>query len=369
MSLTRGITIAASILFLFVTPAAAEQPWQGAVDALVAETMAEKHIPGLSVAIVSNGEVIFEQGYGLSNVEMEIAANANTVYPISSVSKIFAGLVAMGLVVEGKLDLDVSILQYLPQLPAEYAPITVRHLLSHTHGLKDTYHTQEWDDLPEHQIAAMTGEDIMLWNAPRPFEFQPGEDWAYSLLGYVILQRALETIEGKSYEAIVQERILDPLQMTSSVYGGTKRVIAGRHPVLYEWVEGKLVNHHVKFPDISYSAGGLNTSVVDFATFFAAIEAGDVLPQEALWEIWTPYPVVDSEMPFYGLGWMAYRRPSTGRYIVGHEGGGNAWVYYWPEEHLAVIALSNMSLARADLLPHEIADIILTWPDHQQPAN
>lgn len=94
---------------------------------------------------------------------------------------------ALFLVREGKLDLDKSVLEYLPYLPAEYAPITIRHLLSHTHGLTDFYRVSDFENLPESKKKAMSSKDLLLFNAPSKFKFKPGEGWDYSLLGYLML--------------------------------------------------------------------------------------------------------------------------------------------------------------------------------------
>jgi CubicO group peptidase (beta-lactamase class C family) len=113
-------------------------------DDVATKHMAEKHIPGLSVAIVQNGDLVFAKGYGMSSVEFDIAATADTVYPISSVSRTFAGLLAVRLQDQGLLDLDASISAFGIDLPADKQAISVRHLLQHTHGLEDFYHSDDY---------------------------------------------------------------------------------------------------------------------------------------------------------------------------------------------------------------------------------
>jgi len=351
-------------LVIFVSNAAyseaacAQEVWQEDIEEIIAGYISDKSIPGLTVAVIRDGNTQFMKAYGLSNVEMNISATPATVYPISSVSKIFAGLVAMALAEEGRLDLDASVLTYLDGLPEAYRPITIRHLLSHTHGLTDFYHSDAFDNLPEHAKHAMSAEDIIGWNAPRPYKFQPGEGWDYGLLGYVILNEIFEQVGKAPYPDLVAKYITGPLQLTSAKFGGTEVVVKGRHPVLYELAEGRLINHSIDFPAWGYTAGGLNISVEDLAKLFIAIDEGKILTAESLQEIWTPVENAATENPFYGLGWTAVRR-KNGRFLVGHEGGGNAWAYYWPEDHIAVIALSNMSGSRADRLPLDIVDRIL----------
>lgn len=104
------------------------------VSAAVASEMAAKLIPGLSLAVLQSGTLLFAQSYGLANLELTVKANEQTVYGLASVSKTFAAT-ALLLVAAGSCRLDDSIRVYLPEVPASWNPITLRHLLAHTSGL------------------------------------------------------------------------------------------------------------------------------------------------------------------------------------------------------------------------------------------
>jgi CubicO group peptidase (beta-lactamase class C family) len=338
-------------------PASAE----ARIEAIIKRTMDEKHIPGLSVTVIEKGKVRFEKSYGYSNLEARIEATPETVFSIASVSKILAGTAAMLMVEAGRLDLDKTPADYVEGLPAAAAKVTMRQLLSHTHGIEDYYRSKAFKTLPPEERAAMSRRQKLEWSLKRPFEFEPGQSWAYSLVGYALAQMVMEKIEGKVFEDIVGERIFAPLGLAQSSFGGTNRVVPGRHPVNYEWLGGELVNHVIDFPPNTFSAGGANMSVRDLAKLIIALRSGSYLAPRLRDEMWSSVGEGELEDPFYGIGWYAYET-SRGRFQVGHEGGGSSWLVYYPKEDLAVIALSNMSGARADSLPYEIARAIFAAP-------
>ncbi|MBA3354866.1 MAG: beta-lactamase family protein [Pyrinomonadaceae bacterium] len=107
------------------------------VDTYIRQQIRKYRIPGLSVAVVRRGRVVKLKGYGVANVEFDTPMDANTVYQLFSVSKIFAGVAVMKLVEEGRLTLDTPVTDIVPSLPREWRAIQIRHLLTHTSGLPE----------------------------------------------------------------------------------------------------------------------------------------------------------------------------------------------------------------------------------------
>ena len=322
-------------------------------DPVVTQHMTEKGIPGLSVAIVHASQLVFAKGYGLASVEFDLPASPETVYPISSVSRMFAGLASVRLASRGALDLDASISAYLDDVPEDKSGITVRHLLQHTHGLEDFYGSDEYSEETGLAIDESTVDEVVAWSLGRPLRFAPGSDWAYGVVGYVALGYILETVSDKSYVDLVGEEVLTPLAIRGD-FGGSERVVRGRNPVLYEMVDGELTGHVVEFPEMAWPAGGLNMSVIEMARLFAALDDDWFIGAEGKEALWANADFAGGRKSNYGLGWFSYLT-SQGRWVVGHEGGGASWVVFYPDHQLAVIALSNLSGARADSLPYEIA--------------
>jgi CubicO group peptidase (beta-lactamase class C family) len=137
-------------------------------------------------------------------------------------------------------------------------------------------------------------------------------------------------------------------------FGGSESVVANRNPVLYELVDNELSGHIVDFQKSTYAAGGFNTSVEELSKLFIALSDNDFIDGDSKRELWNNLMLENGSPANYGLGWFSYTT-SKSRWVVGHEGGGASWVIYYPDLDLAVIALSNMSGARADSLPYEIA--------------
>jgi len=323
------------------------------VDEVVAKHMAEKQIPGMSVAVVRDQHLVFSKGYGLASIEFDVKAEADTVYPISSVSRIFASVLAMRLVDAGLLNLDNSIADYLDGVPADKKAITVRHLLQHTHGLEDFYHSDAYAAETGRSTDDSSTQELVAWSLQQAPQFAPGDDWRYGVVGYVVLGQIFEKVGGSSYANLVQEHVFSALGM-SGAFGGSDIVVPGRNQMLYELIDDEVAGHVVNFNERAWPAGGLNMSVVEMAKLFIAISRDDFIDQSAKQEMWHNDTLLSGEKTNYGLGWSSYVT-SQDRWVVGHEGGGASWVIYYPDLDLAVIALSNMSGARADVLPYEIA--------------
>ena len=246
-----------------------------------------------------------------------------------------------------------SSVYFVSNVPADKQSISVRHLLQHTHGLEDFYQSDSYEIETGRSVKESTTEELVSWSLEQPLQFSPGAGWAYSLSGYVLVAQILERIGGLSYAQLVERYVFEPLDMVGT-FGGTESVVAGRNQALYELDGDDLVGHVVDFPEQVYAAAGLNLSVLEMAKLFVSLSGDEFIDREAKQELWENTELKTGDWANYGLGWFSYET-SQRRWVVGHEGGGASWVIYYPDHDLAVIALSNMSGARADILPYEIA--------------
>ena len=195
------------------------------VDAIVQQLMQRRHIPGVSVAIVKDGKVVLAKGYGLANVELGVPATADTVYQLASVTKTFTATAIMMLVAEGKLALDDRITDRLPDLPAAWQDVTVRHLLSHTSGIKSYTSVRDFYKSTRKDYARREILDLV---AKEPLEFAPGEKWNYCNTGYFLLGMLIEKVTGKQYGEFMDERIFKPLGMTRTRVNDLRAIIPDR---------------------------------------------------------------------------------------------------------------------------------------------
>jgi len=183
--------LAVAVLFLPGVPCRAGDSVEARVDKLVREQMRSQHIPGVALLVNQDGRIILAKGYGLANVEHNVAVKPETVFQSGSVGKQFTATAVMMLVEEGKIGLDDKITKYLTNAPSTWASIKVRHLLTHTSGLGD--YSSDFDlrrDYSEDELLAKV--------ASTPLSFQPGEKWRYSNLGYLTLGVMIGKVTGKS---------------------------------------------------------------------------------------------------------------------------------------------------------------------------
>lgn len=171
--------------------------------------------PGAAVVVVREGEVVFRAGYGMADLDHGIPITPSTVFDVASVSKQFAGFAMASLAESGDIDLDAEVRQYLPELPDFGAPLTVRHLVHHTSGIRDwplTLMVAGWrfdDIISFDQILRMAWRQEEL-------NFPSGDEYSYSNTGYNLLAEIVQRVTGESFREWTDENIFEPLSMSSS---------------------------------------------------------------------------------------------------------------------------------------------------------
>lgn len=262
----------------------------------------------------------------------------------------------MKLVEAGKLSLDQAVTEIVPGLPQEWKAITVKHLLTHTSGLPEMNANPRYLSLPEEKRKSLSLREAISYVAELPLKSKPGETFSYHRAGYNLLGLIVEVASGRPFADFLHARVFAPLGMESTRFGDSEAVVKGRPPTAYNRDTGELRNWVYTF-GYGNPGSGLNSSAADLARFFAALQAGKLLRKESLAALWTPVTLNDGTEKNYSLGWSLSLH--GGRRVVGHEGGGAAWVAHFPDEQLSIILLANLNGARADEIQYGIADIFL----------
>lgn len=328
------------------------------VDAYVKQEMTKYRIPGLAVAVIRNGKVLKLKGYGVTSIELGVPATERSVFPIYSTTKIFTGVALMKLVEDGRLTLDTRVTDIIEGLPDEWQAIRIRNLLTHTSGLAELRENQRFQSLPDEKKKYFPREEGLRYVAELPLKFKPGEKFLYHTSGYNLLGLIVAKVAKEPFDTFLQERVFAPLGMNATRFGDTESVIKGRPSTVYLLNNGELRNLPYTFNVNGGNPGsGLNSSVADLARFLLALDTGKILKQESLREMWSPVRLNDGSTYGYGLGWTVGEH--NGRQVVGHEGGGAAWIAHFPTEHLSIVVLCNLNGARADELQYGIADLYL----------
>ena len=170
------------------------------VEALLSE------YPGLSVSVGIGDSIVWSKGFGFANTEDKEAMNPDHQLRYFSLSKSITGMALTRLIDSGKLDIESLVMDYLPELPVHYKPVKIKHLISHTAGVRH-YNKGEWMRLSQNDCqTAAAALDVFIND---PLESAPGETYSYSSFGYVLLSRVIEAISGKSYIEFVKSELFD----------------------------------------------------------------------------------------------------------------------------------------------------------------
>ena len=322
------------------------------IDDLLKTKMETRKIPGLSLAVVQNGKVVKIKGYGLANVETETPATPQTVYQLASVTKQFTATAIMMLAEDGKLSIDDSIGKHLDNLPTAWSSVTVKHLLNHISGIKS------YTDLPDIMTQFrkdVTPKEIIKLAGDSPMDFAPGEKWHYNNTGFFLLGLIIEKVSGKPYGEFLQERIFQPLQMTSTRLNVNQDIISKR-ATGYTVQAGKLRNGDYVSATQPFSAGALVSTVEDMVKWDQALADGKLLKKASFEQMWTATRLSDGKTQNYGFGWSI--EDHNGHREIGHGGGIPGFSTYigrYIEDKLTVIVLANSDQANAQTFANEIA--------------
>lgn len=349
-----ALSLCPLLLAFLLAPIHAQSPEK--IDEFVRAQMEARHVPGLSVAVRKNGELVLAKGYGMANLELSVPATEHTVYQLASVSKQFTATAAMMLVEQGKLSLDRQVGEILEGLPKAWSNVTVRHLLNHTSGIKS------YTSVPDFFKSARKDfkkEEIIALVADAPMEFAPGEKWNYNNTGYFLLGMVIEKASGQDYGSFLQEQIFRPLGMSTARLNDLNEIIPNRAHG-YSRRGSKMVNGEYVSPTQPYSAGALVATVLDLAKWDAALEAGQLLKRSSFDEMWSPTKLAENKTRDYGYGWAVdtYRT----RQRIQHGGGipgFNTFVARYPEDRLYVAVLANSDTGAAERIANGIAELYL----------
>jgi CubicO group peptidase (beta-lactamase class C family) len=317
-----------------------------ALDDYVQRRMKEFDLPGVAVAVVKNGEVVKIAGYGLADVERRIATRPDHVYKIGSVSKQFIATGIMLLAADGKLKIDDPLARFVPDVPATWRPITIRHLLTHTAGLVR--------ESPAFDPSKSVPDLEMLKGAYQvPLLFAPGDKWAYSNTGYFALAAVITAASGKPWAQYLDERVFKPAAMAHTMPTDVSPAPANR-ALGYM---GR--NNTMPAPDWKAlrPSGAFFSTLADLAAWDKRLYGETILTDAARREMWTAVRLNDGSTYPYGYGWHCEK--VNGRRVVWHGGGLPGYASYFGrflDEGVTIVVLANGNDADLIALGHGLAD-------------
>ncbi|UCC25644.1 MAG: serine hydrolase [Gemmatimonadales bacterium] len=356
-------------------PVTGQQVDVGALDAYFAEALGAWPLPGFSVAIVKDGEVVLEKGYGVADVRGSTPVDEHTLYAIASNSKAFTAAALAQQVDAGHLSWDDRVLDHLPwfRLYDDYVTqeIRIRDLLSHRAGL-GTYS----GDLLWYGTSYSAEEVVRRARYLEPaFSFRDG--YGYTNLMFIAAGEVLRAVSGEDWHDYVEGRFFAPLGMSRSVTSTDDLAGMANVATPHKYVAGETIPIEWYNWDAMGAAGGIISSVHDMSLWMRAQLAGgewngvrlfDPARQQEMWNVLNPMAVSpgyarqypSTHFRGYGMGWSL--NDYLGRKVMSHGGGYDGMysrVVLVPEEGLGVVVLTNGMTGLATPLAYRVLDAYL----------
>lgn len=307
------------------------------VDDYIRAQLSPRHLPAVSLAIVRHGQIVKSAGYGIANLELSVPATDRTVYEIGSISKHFTALAILLLKEDGKLSLDDPISKYIPQPPAAWAPITLRHILNHTAGLPDF----DTGNIGFSYRRDYTPAEFIALLAAKPLAFPPGDRWNYAN-SFPLLGPVIERAAQMPYPEFLHKRIFTPLGLTSARIKSPTEIVPHR-AAGYIYKDGVHRHGEPLRPAIIAPNGGLLMNAIDFAKWDIALTQGKLLKPESIREMKALTRLNNGQTVSHGLAW--FTDTFNGHRFGAHWGStvaGYSAVIRRYDEGLTVIVLANL---------------------------
>ncbi len=322
--------------------------------------LASGNTPGVAVLVIQDGHTVFRKGYGVADLRTGTRITPRTNFRLASFTKQFTAMAIMLLARDGRLRYDDPLTRFFPDFPDYGHSITVRHLLTHTSGLRDyeDLYLDPYGNTPPDRIPQLKDADVLrIMKEQHSPAFAAGSKWAYSNSGYAVLAMIVEKVSGKPFGAFLQERIFRPLGMRDTIAFEN-----GKNQVRRRAFGYRRQGDGWAFSDQSPTSavlgdGGVYSSLDDLARWDRALDHHALLSAAEMQPALTPAefsePTLNNGKPVqYGFGWFldSYR----GRARMYHDGetcGFRTTIQRFVPERLTIIVLSN----RIDLDPDALA--------------
>lgn len=337
-----------------------------------------KHVnentPGYMIGVIQDGAFIFQKGYGLANLEYQIPISSQSAFNIASLSKQFTAACVALLILDDKISLEDDIKKYIPDFPNYKSPIQIKHLIYMTSGINDYYYNErntglDWSSLHffnvDTAIQASLSNDTLM--------YQPGTQWSYSNINYMLLTKVVEKVSGIRFSEFAQKRIFEPLEMNNTfVNDDIFQVIPNRADgynyrdkentgwlLEYDYMQAKGTGFlQINRNSPHYGGSGIYTTMDDFKKWMANFSTKK-FGGEAF------YDLMHQTMKFehnkandaFGLVFGDF----NGHEIVWYEGGDwgfSSYMIRFPKEDITVVCFSNLGTGNARKYTNQVIDVL-----------
>ena len=366
-------TLLISAAVFFTSVSAAAQTWtpQIRIDSIFS-AMDRDTAPGCALSVMRDGSPIYEQGYGMANLEYGIPITPRSIFHVASVSKHFTAMAVELLVNEGKVSWDDDIRTYVPEVPDFGPTITLRHLVHHVSGIRD-----QWNLLRASgwrwEADVVTQRDVLdISSRQTALNFPTGSRYLYSNTGFTLLAVVVERVSGQTLREFTTERIFEPLGMTDTHFHDDHNMIVRNRAWAYAPDDDGEFGLRNSIPDFDVvGATSLFTTVHDLAAWDRNFDTGRVGGRSALERLHERFVLTSGETIGYahGLSIGTYRGLET----VGHGGsdaGYRSNFLRFPSEGLSIAVLCNFPSANPGGLAMRVANVYLAdrFVDSEAPS-
>ena len=300
--------------------------------------------PAVQIAVSERGRIIYSAAFGMSDRESAPAATPRSVLQTGSITKQFTAAAILRLAERGALTLDDRTEKFIPEFNRRGATITLRHLLSHTSGVRG---------LPPDQYSPLTREQFITLIDGQPLDFTPGSKWSYSNAGYRLLGYAIESITGRSFADFVHSEFALPLGLIDTGVCGTSSLPL---PEGYGVLQGTWMRIPAIDMSVPFAAGALCSTASDLARWSHLLAIGGVMLPASYATMISPPRLADKTFAPYGLGLFVQNH--LGRPAVWHTGGIPGFqssLLYFPQDEIAIAVIIKTLPAPTGVNAHLIA--------------
>jgi CubicO group peptidase (beta-lactamase class C family) len=314
--------------------------------------------PGCGVGVSVNGRSVLEKGYGMADLEHDAKNTGDTIFEAGSVSKQFTAAAVLLLARDGKLSLDDPVRQHVPEVPDYGAPLTIRHMLNHTSGLRDWGGVAAIAGWPRTTRVHTHAHVLDIVKRQRSLNFPSGTRYSYSNTGYNLAAIIVSRVSGEPFAEFSRKRLFEPLGMAHTSWRDDyTRVVKGR-AIAYSDGGGGF-SQDMPFENV-HGNGGLLTTVGDLLKWTANFASPRIGDAAFVREQQEPGRFNDGRQHGYALG--LFIGPYKNVREVGHSGstaGYRAYLADYPDQRVSVAVLCNVSSGNATQYAHAVADLYL----------
>ena len=356
MTITRALCCAVALAVIPVALGGQSPSVDSKVEAVFAKWNAGT--PGCAVGVATGGTPVLAKGYGMADLEHDVRISPDSLFEAGSVSKQFTAAAVMLLAREGELSLDDQVRKYIPELPDYGSPLTIRHMLNHTSGLRDWGSVAGIAGWPRTTRVHTQAHMLDIVSRQRAVNFTPGTRWSYSNTGFNLAAMIVARVSGWTFPEFSRTRLFMPLGMTHTSWRDDyTRIEKGRAIAYKENDDG--YHTDMPFEDV-YGNGGLLTTVGDLLKWNEHYDTPPAGDATMIAEQQKPGHFNDGREHGYALG--LFVGTYKGLHEVYHSGstaGYSAFLTRFPDQHVSVAVLCNGANARATDYAHAVADVYL----------